>query len=337
MDKIKICVGMDEYNKIKYYRDFSIVTELPASGEEYEGNTVVSIEEVRKDPEQPTTKAEEYDCYKIITKNEEGEEEIKYAAISSQERNHMADLIIFDGVLPPTATELNLLIANTWERSQQLKEDMIACDEDNILEDYFGIRNEEYEKAVVEGSGYCNVMPDKPVVKNTHIAMVESAELICSMSGVILRGMVPYWWEEEPLVITHTDAEEMIERGSLPERGIADLHPDVFQAIVNGYEEIGESYLEEEGYPGYFDLISLNPREIVQICQQIEKIVLAPFKELIGMMGYTQATFCRQFNISRRTVEDWSMGKSACKTHIRLMLAELTGLITRRHLEKDKS
>ena len=43
--------------------------------------------------------------------------------------------------------------------------------------------------------------------------------------------------------------------------------------------------------------------------------------------GMTQAQFAERFCLKRRTLEDWE-SRSKCPDHIRLMMAEILGLIT---------
>lgn len=51
------------------------------------------------------------------------------------------------------------------------------------------------------------------------------------------------------------------------------------------------------------------------------------FKALLERMGLNQTQCATRFCIPLRTVQDWASGKSSASPYIRLMMAELTGLV----------
>lgn len=74
--KIKVRVGYNERTKQYYSQDFEVVNFLPEVGESYSryGNLIVdSIEEVSLDCENRGIEVYNYDYYKIICRNEEGD------------------------------------------------------------------------------------------------------------------------------------------------------------------------------------------------------------------------------------------------------------------------
>lgn len=54
-----------------------------------------------------------------------------------------------------------------------------------------------------------------------------------------------------------------------------------------------------------------------------------PFRTLLERMGLSQSECSRRFCIPLRTVQDWAGGRRTPPTYVRLMMAELTGLVNR--------
>lgn len=52
------------------------------------------------------------------------------------------------------------------------------------------------------------------------------------------------------------------------------------------------------------------------------------FKDILALAGMTQASFCRRFCVSRRTVGDWYNGQRRCAIYDRLMIQQLLDLLT---------
>lgn len=51
------------------------------------------------------------------------------------------------------------------------------------------------------------------------------------------------------------------------------------------------------------------------------------FRELLELMGMTQTACARRFRLPLRTINNWAQGRRPCPLYIRLMMAELTGII----------
>lgn len=66
MNKIKIYVDYNDSEKIHYYRNFTIVDELPkiANTKKY-NSEVVEIKEIEKDCEQASENAYSFNCYEV--------------------------------------------------------------------------------------------------------------------------------------------------------------------------------------------------------------------------------------------------------------------------------
>ena len=94
--KIKAYVGMDEYNKVRYYKNFEVVEEIPEVGEDFgyhfgDGviETVKDVQKLSLDPEQGSVDVYDYDFYKITTdwkEDDETTEECYYYAIKKEEQ-----------------------------------------------------------------------------------------------------------------------------------------------------------------------------------------------------------------------------------------------------------
>ncbi len=71
---------------------------------------------------------------------------------------------------------------------------------------------------------------------------------------------------------------------------------------------------------------------LVEQLGQLWKVANAPFRELLKLLGLSQTACTVRFCIPLRTVQSWTLGERACPSYIRLMMAELCGVITLRSL-----
>lgn len=53
----------------------------------------------------------------------------------------------------------------------------------------------------------------------------------------------------------------------------------------------------------------------------------APFADFLSALGLRQTDFSRRFFVPLRTVQSWKLGERECPIYVRLMAAELCGLI----------
>lgn len=67
---------------------------------------------------------------------------------------------------------------------------------------------------------------------------------------------------------------------------------------------------------------------VVETLGNIWDVAHMTFAEIRKHTGLNQAAFAERFCVSRRTVEGWE-SRGSCPDHVRLMMAELLGLISR--------
>jgi len=75
-----------------------------------------------------------------------------------------------------------------------------------------------------------------------------------------------------------------------------------------------------------------NPEQEVDIALVDQLHVLwhvanAPFKDLLALLGLNQTQCAVRFCIPLRTVQGWALGERQAPPYVRLMMAELTGVI----------
>lgn len=88
-----------------------------------------------------------------------------------------------------------------------------------------------------------------------------------------------------------------------------------------------EMYISEYGYPEFFDEISEDLQEIVDVLGNIHDVAHMSLREIIKQSGMTQAAFAEKFCIPRRTIEDWVSGKNKCRDYDRLMFCRILGIL----------
>lgn len=86
-------------------------------------------------------------------------------------------------------------------------------------------------------------------------------------------------------------------------------------------------YIAEYGYPNWFDEISQDTSEIIQILENIHDIAHMSIRDIIEKSGMTQSAFSIKFCIPLRTIEDWATDKRKCADYIRLMVSKELGFI----------
>ena len=278
-----------------------------------------------------TSEAEDYDCFKLTLKPEEPEAapDEAYVALSRIERVKFMPVVRIEA-LPPTSHDANIIL-NRCITGSLREEIQDLYDEDNLLHDYFGISDDLYERAVTSEINSADTMPLS--VQNDLIAQCESSRISASTGfGIEIDALVPYWWTPEDMnYITRDQVHKLVDHGVFLPRSVSDLHPAVVDYIIDGCEDVGENWLEENGYPMEYDLISLDTNEVIEISNLITSVCIGPFKDLLRKGGYSQAKFAKRFRIPLRSVEDWASGRTVCRIYLRLMFAELMGLLKRRH------
>lgn len=58
-----------------------------------------------------------------------------------------------------------------------------------------------------------------------------------------------------------------------------------------------------------------------------QEIMQLTFREQVKAMRMTQSGCARRFRVPLRTLQGWALGERECPIYIRLMMAELTGLL----------
>lgn len=88
-----------------------------------------------------------------------------------------------------------------------------------------------------------------------------------------------------------------------------------------------ELYINEYGYPDYFNEISEDPDKVVAALTDIHRVAHMSLRDLISASGMTQNAYARYFDIPLRTIENWATGKRSCPEYVKLMMSEILGLI----------
>lgn len=86
-------------------------------------------------------------------------------------------------------------------------------------------------------------------------------------------------------------------------------------------------YIGEFGYPDYFDEISTDPDEVVKRLTEIHDLAHMSMSDIIKASPYSTGGFAKHFDIPLRTVQHWVLADRPCPEYIKLMVAELLGLI----------
>ena len=256
--------------------------------------------------------------------------------------------IIETSVFPPTIGAANLLIARALDRIPVLKAEITRTETspDRIMEDFFGISAELYEKGIVSESGVSVGGDPRFYLQNVLSGKCGKAIFFPNISGIVIRVNSPDWLTDDSRLYIGPDDLQAV-REALPARNISDLHPVVFSAIADNVAEAYQYYkddednsnpeiwadywIADEGRPTWFDLISPKADEVFAMARLISRVLFAPFGELLKLGGFTKEKFCREFMVSRRTVEDWIYQQKSCRVYIRLMAAEAMGIFHRRH------
>lgn len=92
-----------------------------------------------------------------------------------------------------------------------------------------------------------------------------------------------------------------------------------------------DMYIAEYGYPDWFDSISPDADEVVEILTNIHRAAHMSVRDLVRESGLTQSAFAVRFCIPLRTVQDWCSSGSNHReppAYLRLMIAQLLGLLT---------
>lgn len=88
-----------------------------------------------------------------------------------------------------------------------------------------------------------------------------------------------------------------------------------------------DAYIAEFGYPDYFNEISNDSDEVVKRLTEIYNLAHMSMSDIINASPYSTGGFAKHFDIPLRTVQHWVLADRPCPEYIKLMVAELLGLI----------
>ena len=157
-------------------------------------------------------------------------------------------LVIEFSALPSTIEIADLLIERTIDRMPALDNavNLSGADRSKILEDFFGIPADLYERGVVSESGVSVGSNPAFYLDHVHHGKGGNAMFYPHSSGISIKMYAPDWLKDGSILhITSDDFYSV--RNELPERRVEDLHPAVFRAIVNGIADTHDNYIAHEG------------------------------------------------------------------------------------------
>ena len=88
-----------------------------------------------------------------------------------------------------------------------------------------------------------------------------------------------------------------------------------------------ELYLNEYGYPDWFDEISPNPSEVMDILGKIHDVAHMSMRDIIKAVGLSQTSFADKFCVPLRTVQGWCIGERKCPDYFRLAVCRQLGIL----------
>lgn len=100
-----------------------------------------------------------------------------------------------------------------------------------------------------------------------------------------------------------------------------------------------KGYIDPNAFASDVSLSFLDPEDPTQevdmvLYEQLKtlwRVVNDPFRELLSLIGLNQTQCSTRFCIPLRTVQSWALGERPCPSYVRLMMAELTGLLQLRN------
>lgn len=89
-----------------------------------------------------------------------------------------------------------------------------------------------------------------------------------------------------------------------------------------------EMFIAEQGWADWMDEYGEDTDRIAGDMRNIYQVSHMTMLDLLSASGLTKAAFSRRFLIPLRTVENWVSGIRPCPIYVRLMIADLLGLVT---------
>lgn len=332
MKTVRIYFDADETSPNPYYRDFEFIDYLPFIGigrsPAYNGKKVVDYDRLRVDSAQANRETVRLAFFKLtLESDEDGKEpDFGYICVDADAKLRPNVVLTFYYCLAPSIKEANLLLARNLHKSNYLAEELYGIDDDQLIQEYWGISEEQFDQMIAKAvrvsvARWTRETPDGTV-------MIEFTD-----NYINFVSITPLDWNYELLTIERSDITEALREGFFPPRTMKDLNPLLFDHIVDCCEELGGDWLEYEGNPAWFDAVSYNRREVIEICDRITRVCCAPLRELLDACGMTPTEFSKRFRIGKSTVDSWLYNQKPFKTYLRLMFGEAVGLLERRKQE----
>lgn len=92
--------------------------------------------------------------------------------------------------------------------------------------------------------------------------------------------------------------------------------------------ESEEMFIAEQGWADWMDEYGEDTERLASDMRNIYQVSHMTMLDLISASGLTKAAFSRRFLIHLRTVENWVYGIHPCPIYVRMMIADLLGLVT---------
>lgn len=88
-----------------------------------------------------------------------------------------------------------------------------------------------------------------------------------------------------------------------------------------------EMFISAPGWADWMDEYGDDTDRLVSDMRNIYQVSHMTMLDLLSASGLTKAAFSRRFLISLRTVENWVYGIHPCPIYVRMMIADLLGLV----------
>lgn len=105
-----------------------------------------------------------------------------------------------------------------------------------------------------------------------------------------------------------------------------ETYRDLITAALTAESE--EMFISAPGWADWMDEYGDDTDRLVSDMCNIYQVSHMTMLDLLSASGLTKAAFSRRFLIPLRTVENWVSGIRPCPIYVRLMIADLLGLVT---------
>lgn len=105
-----------------------------------------------------------------------------------------------------------------------------------------------------------------------------------------------------------------------------ETYRDLITAALTAESE--EMFISAPGWADWMDEYGDDTDRLVSDMCNIYQVSHMTMLDLLSASGLTKAAFSRRFLIPLRTVENWASGIRPCPIYVRMMIADLLGLVT---------